>query len=62
MNIVLIVIRDWAYRSFRRHPVRASLALALITAVAGLSYALWLYDVTMWDETDLWPILDVPRE
>jgi hypothetical protein len=57
-----MVIRDWAYRNFKRRPVRASLALALVAAVSALSYAMWLYDVTVWDETDLWPIIDVPGE
>lgn len=62
MNIVLMAIRDWAYQSFKRHPVRASLVLALVTAVSALSYAVWLYDVTVWDETDLRPIIEVPGE
>lgn len=57
-----MVIRDWAYRSFRRRPVLATLALALVTAVSAFSYAMWLYDVTVWDETELWPIIDVPGE
>ena len=60
MNILLIVLRDWACRHFRRRPVLATLALVLVTAVAALAYAAWLYDVTVWDETDLWPILVLP--
>ncbi|NBE06977.1 hypothetical protein [Paragemmobacter ruber] len=60
MNILLMVLRDWAYRHFRRRPVLATLALGLVAAVSAISFALWLYDLTVWDATDLWPILVLP--
>lgn len=60
MNILLMVLRDWAYRNFRHHPVRATLALALVMALSAFAYAVWLHDLTVLDETDLWPMIDVP--
>ena len=57
-----MVLRDWAYRNFRRYPVRATLALVLVMALSAFAYAVWLYDLTVLDETDLWPITDVPGQ
>lgn len=62
MNILLVEIRDWAYRNFKRRPVLSVLALALVTAISALSYALWSQDVTTWDGTNPWSIIDVPGE
>lgn len=62
VNILLMVLRDWAYRNFRQSPVRATLALVLVLALSAFACAVWLYDLTVLDESDLWPIIDVPGQ
>lgn len=55
-----MVLRDWAHRNFWHRPVRATLALVLVMALSAFSYAVWLYDLTVLDGSDLWPVIDVP--
>ncbi len=45
MNVMMITLRDWAFRNLRARPVKAAMAVAVVTAVSALSYAIWLPDL-----------------
>jgi hypothetical protein len=45
MNVLLIVVRDFALRTFKQRPILSVLAIAFVTVISGLSYAKWLNDL-----------------